>query len=262
MDHTHLYYSPYRVHSRSTWLEFIQWCKRIYRKMPRYSYTAAPEYWRSPLFLDGEFHYKKPKFNSRLVFFGGGNGTQRYYDEDDQEWYNRDSHNLTMDPLEIHRVKPLSLTIDICEIVNTGRRPYGMMVEACLILYRYFFPEVVLCFSGQEGDWDQAIGLISENFDISFDTRLNCIPFPTFEALQNYQETLWIEDCLIMIFEKILQNSKLNPMEHDFIRVYANLSFRDFLERIINQDDFITEDISHLDKNNAINIENGFFIIR
>ena len=179
MGYTHYYYRPVKVdHDMETWKRFIEDCKTLYKNMPEHSHSSGDYAGNEPLFLSGCFKYEKPKFTMSRVLFNGSNGLKRIkkYSNCDKgckhiEWEDARSHDESLNDLghetfvlerkawkqADHRPSENTL-FSFCK---TARKPYDLMVQACLILYKHYFPYVHIHSDGDMDDWTEAFKFVA-----------------------------------------------------------------------------------------------------
>jgi hypothetical protein len=171
MGYTHYYYRPVKVdHDVETWKRFIDNCKTLYKNMPEHSHSSGDYSSDEPLFLSGCFKYEKPQFTASHVVFNGSNGLKRIkrYSHCDKgckhiEWLDAKSEDESLNdlghetfvierkarPQEGHR-KDEDTLFSFCK---TARKPYDLMVQACLILYKHS--------DGEMDDWTEAFKFVA-----------------------------------------------------------------------------------------------------
>jgi hypothetical protein len=159
-------------HDEKTWDIFIKNCKELYKNMPEYSMSSGGYHVDDPLHLGGCFSYQKPQFTKRHVYFNGSSvpPTERVkkVDEDGQtEWTDPDNKDMRHETFVLTRKagKPNTWSQDdptLFSFCKTARKPYDLMVQACLILYKYYFPEVEIGSDGENEDWAQAFAFVAE----------------------------------------------------------------------------------------------------
>jgi hypothetical protein len=169
MGYTHYTSRPIgKDHEQETWDKFIADCKLLYKKMPEHSSSAGAYYSYKPLILNGCFRYKNPVFNKDRVHFNGASSTKRINEPDSKrrvEWKDVDiqegNEDLGHETFCLRRTagkveKWQGNSNHLFSCCKTARKPYDLMVTACLILYKYYFPYVEVHSDGDEEDWQQA----------------------------------------------------------------------------------------------------------
>lgn len=174
MGFSHYYRRPLKKdHDQETWNKFIADCKTLYKNMPEHS-TCAGNEGIEPLILNGCWYYKNPQFNKSTVHFNGaGSKTRIKKQSTDGKWRWEDTNvaeaneNLDHETFVLNR-KARKLEKyekddeDIFDCCKTARKPYDLMVCACLILYKYYFPYVQISSDGNEEDWKPAWEFIAK----------------------------------------------------------------------------------------------------
>jgi hypothetical protein len=146
--------------------------------MPEHSHSSGDYSSNEPLFLSGCSRYEKPQFTASHVVFNGTNGLKRlkrysYYDKGCRhiEWLDAKSEDESLNDLsheifiltrkawqqEGHR-KDEDTLFSFCK---TARKPYDLMVQACLILYKHYFPYVSICSDGDMDEWAEAFKFVA-----------------------------------------------------------------------------------------------------
>jgi hypothetical protein len=169
MGFTHYNRRPLgKDHDQETWDKFIGNCKLLYKNMPEHSKSARAYYEGKPLILNGCFRYKNPVFNKDRVHFNGGSSKKRIKEQDGKgraEWKDVDikegSEDLGHETFCLQRKAPKKEKWQrddkyFFSCCKTARKPYDLMVTACLILYKYYFPYVQVSSDGNESEWQQA----------------------------------------------------------------------------------------------------------
>jgi hypothetical protein len=145
-------------HSPEQWKKFVAACKKLHKNMPEHSLSSGGEYENDPLVLNGCWKYEKPQLTQEHILFNGGNTYPRKKLND--EWIDTGGpQSLGHETFYITR-NFLSDTFNFCK---TARKPYDLMVQACLILYKYYFPEVKISSDGDKEDWAEAFKFVLLN---------------------------------------------------------------------------------------------------
>jgi len=165
-------------HDAETWKQFVADCKKLYKNMPEHSHSSGDYSSDEPLFLSGCFKYEKPKFTMSRVLFNGSNGLKRIkrYNSCDKgckhiEWLDAKSSNDSLNDLghetfgltrkvpKQHDYRKEEVTY--FQFCKTARKPYDLMVQACLILYKHYFPYVSISSDGDMDDWTEAFTFVA-----------------------------------------------------------------------------------------------------
>jgi len=175
MGYTHYLYRPVKKdHDVEAWNKFVADCKYLYTHMPEHSESAGSSYADAPLMLNGCGGFNKPQFTSTRIYFNGTGSTKKRrkvsatnnkgkpytYWVDDLIGVPQELQDLGHETLTLYRkawtqqYEKSSPTLFSC--CKTARKPYDLMVTACLILYKYYFPYVQIGSDGNGEDWQQA----------------------------------------------------------------------------------------------------------
>ena len=150
MGYTH-YFDHSKV-SQITWDEIVSDCKKLYENMPEHSMSSGGFYAEDLLILDGCFYGRDndingPIFSSKEIWF---NGTDSDYDVNSD-----DSPNLS------HETFVLRRDGESRSFCKTARKPYDLMVQACLLVYCCHSPDTIkLSSDGDKDDWEEAIKFV------------------------------------------------------------------------------------------------------
>ena len=178
MGYTHYWDSPVGERDQEKWDEFIKDCKELYNNMPEHSLSSGGYHAEDPLKLNGCGHYKVATFNKNCVWFNGSDGGGRV--KGTHGWQDENEHGLDHETFSIMRVAadrrgdPDAKTVfGFCK---TARKPYDLMVQAVLILYKHHFPDVQVSSDGQVDDWDEAFkfvaGVLPNGKEIGLELRM------------------------------------------------------------------------------------------
>jgi len=151
-------------HDQETWNMFIADCKKLYKNMPEHSLSAGGSFGDMPLLLNGCFKYKNAVFNKDMVYFNGSGTTERVRSGD--HWVDAlcdtpEHNNLGHETFSIYRK---NYGENACSFCKTARKPYDLMVTACLLLYKYYFNSASITTDGTEDDWSEAYKFIASVF--------------------------------------------------------------------------------------------------
>ena len=155
MGFIHYYQRPAKDHAQVAWNAFYKACKELHKNMPEHSHSSGDNSGEDILFLTGCNAYKHPQFNKEIVLFNGGVPGERT--KTSKVYQHTDPAREAEDNALAHET--YSLTREYKEnfaFCKTARKPYDLMVQACLILYKYFFPYVTISSDGDEEDWYEA----------------------------------------------------------------------------------------------------------
>lgn len=149
-------------HDQETWNKLVADCKLLYKNMPDHSLSAGGFYKDMPLLLNGCFTYKNAAFNKDIIRFNGSGTIKR--EKSGKHWRdvlcNTPEHNnLGHETFSLTRKY-----INESTFCKTARKPYDLMVTACLLLYKYYFNSVTIKTDGTEDDWSEAYKFIASVF--------------------------------------------------------------------------------------------------
>jgi len=193
MGYTHYWEVPEGEHDQTKWDEFVADCKKLYKNMPEHSTSAGNYHEKDPLALNGCYNYKNPAFNKARVCFNGSDGSKREQKEREKNgkkykyWEDKTSHGLDHETFVLNRkVKQpdyqknmgKSASFGFCK---TARKPYDLMVTACLVLYKHHFPEVQISSDGNFEDWSAAFMFIAQALpngkEVGLETLITVDPY-------------------------------------------------------------------------------------
>jgi len=179
MGYTHYITRKQINHDQTTWDKLIVDCKTLYKNMPEYSHSSGDYSGNDPLFLSGCYEHDKPQFTKSQVVFNGSNGLKRIKrigpndkGQKSIEWLDAKSDNDNLNNLG-HETFVLCRKTwiqpdyrndkqTLFSFCKTARKPYDLMVQACLILYKFYFKDDVSIFSdGDDEDWSEAFKFIA-----------------------------------------------------------------------------------------------------
>lgn len=138
MGYTH--YMRFKPVTQKVWNKILKDCQTLYKNMPAHSESAGGYYKDKPLALsdwdgttDGE-----PEFNKDEICFNGVGG-------------------MGHESFRLGRAEPRN---DFCK---TARKPYDLMVCACLIVRYFHSPDTIEIGSdGDEEDWAPALKFVHD----------------------------------------------------------------------------------------------------
>jgi len=173
MGYTHYWYrsAKEQKHNKAKWTKFVKDCKIIADKLPIDIELACAEPEENRLlYINGCFHHRDAQFNNEHVHFNGGGKPSeerrrkkqdgRFYWEDDAFSHETFSIEREVEPKKEMGIDNKNTTFGFCK---TARKPYDVMVTACLILYKYHFEKLVQISSdGDPEEWDTGWRLIAE----------------------------------------------------------------------------------------------------
>jgi len=133
MGYTH--YFQHKKTPKATWNEIVADCKKLSENLP------------SDVLIDGCSAYPEPQFNGKEILF---NGTD--------EGFTFKQHEADEYPENSHETFILNQAGSGGYVFcKTDRKPYDLMVCACLLVYKYYSPKTMdLSSDGKEPDWKDA----------------------------------------------------------------------------------------------------------
>lgn len=181
MGYTH-YWSrpPAKEHDLETWEKFVADCKFLYKNMPKNATCYDPQgcLRNDPLLLNGCSAFKNPQFTNARVYFNGTgtrkrikkeafhNGKKMICWDDDETNIPEENRNLGHETCvltrKIHKDSYKDDSGAVFGFCKTARKPYDLMVTACLILYKQYFPYVEVSSDGDNEDWKPAFLFIAD----------------------------------------------------------------------------------------------------
>lgn len=150
MGYTH-YWSSNSELDQKIWDRFIEDCNKLYKSMPSTTSIAGGYYKDSPLLLNGCTKYKHATFNKNVVHFNGTAVKERQLATNG---YWKDIDDLGHETFRLERTN--------CNgFCKTARKPYDLMVTACLLLLAYHFGDQVdINSDGYEEEWREAFKFV------------------------------------------------------------------------------------------------------
>lgn len=164
------YYTIKKEIEQEVWNEFLKSVKKLYKNMPEHSHSSGDYFSDMPLALNGCWKYEKPQFTEEQIYFNGSNGLKRLQRHNgfdskgkkkDVEWLDAKHSNNEWNDLG-HETFVLSRK-GCEEFCKTARKPYDIMVQAVLIIAKYYFESNISIGSdGDMEDWREAIKFVCE----------------------------------------------------------------------------------------------------
>ena len=116
--------------------------------------------------------YNKAQFTKNHIHFTGGDKCKRkkiVFKDGTYEWKDTTKNDLGHETFVLNRtvkqhdwVEERSEDALVFNCCKTARKPYDLMVQACLILFKYYFPIVEVSSDGDFDDWREAIKFVGE----------------------------------------------------------------------------------------------------
>ena len=139
MGYTH--YFPHTKVSDKTWNMMLNDINVIMNHIPIHSHSSGDYYPDVPLKIVngiGEVG-TKPIVNVEMIFF---NGEEPDYDHETFELLKEGSNGFTF--------------------CKTARKPYDLIVQTCLLIYKYHSPDTIkLGSDGNKNDWIEAVKFVN-----------------------------------------------------------------------------------------------------
>jgi len=146
--------------------------------MPEHSLSAGGCYPDAPLFLNGCGKYKYPRFDKECIWFNGGSHRPSFrkkiegYWEDTSQWRDSDGNLNSLDHETFAVSRTLKKKGDYWEtgggFCKTARKPYDLMVKACLLVLLIHLGDrgVEISSDGDydEDNWGPATRFVIETF--------------------------------------------------------------------------------------------------
>jgi len=164
MGYTH--YFKHQAVETLVWEKITTDVQKILNNLPAYSASSGGHYTNEPLKLSSDQSRTTPIISKTIIWFNGVG----ILGHEDFMLFKKGSK----------------------ELCKTARKPYDLIVQACLLIYKYHSPNtMVLTSDGNSSDWKEAELLISRilGLNITYATRdlyKNKNKFPT---LKKYQST-------------------------------------------------------------------------
>ena len=132
MGYTH-YFSHKKI-TKKKWEEITTDCIKLWENLPKH------------VLIDGQNAYPTAKFSGDIIFF---NGTDKGFTQKD--------HELGKFPENGHETFVLKRegSDDFCK---TARKPYDLMVCACLLVLAHYCPKMHLGSDAMDGNWKPTDG--------------------------------------------------------------------------------------------------------
>ena len=159
MGYTHYWYRKDKEHSAEEWKAFVDDCKVIAKNLPDKNAQG------DPLYISGCFKYQKPQFTKANVHFNGDHAPAKDRVQNAiGDWPDSElSHETFVIPrvFKGNESTTESRSYGFFGCCKTARKPYDVMVTACLILYKYHFgKDVEISSDGDPSEWADGWKLI------------------------------------------------------------------------------------------------------
>jgi len=167
MGYTHYWRRPEgTAHDTIAWNAFVNDCKVLYKHMPEHSHSSGDFFGNDPLYLSGCFKYQRPVFNEKMIFFNGsGVPPQKRTKNEHMEWVGVHDEKFCHETFHLQKtareLEPWERKDVLFSYCKTARKPYDLMVQAVLILYKYYFPYVEISSDGELNDWSEAFKFVA-----------------------------------------------------------------------------------------------------
>jgi hypothetical protein len=167
MGYTHYWYRPAGSLDQGTWDKLVNDMRFLHKHMPPTTETAGGYCKDDPLVLTGCYRFKAPQFNKDMIWFNGGGKCLRHKTIDERgesSWEDTVKNDLGHETFAVHRTaheRNHGKGEPVFACCKTARKPYDLMVCACLILLKHHFgKQVEVCSDGDEDDWAEAFKFI------------------------------------------------------------------------------------------------------
>lgn len=151
-----MHYFEHKKVNRKVWGRIVRDCKELYRNMPHYCNGER-------LLIDGCFKFETPQFNGNRIHFNGTNLRFKWQNHKDKKVPELAGETFILRRISIPEYdgeKRNPNTGCYSTFCDTSRKPYDLMVTACLLVYKYHSPETMaLSSDGNVHEWNDA-----ENF--------------------------------------------------------------------------------------------------
>jgi len=173
MGYTHYWQVPGKEYDQKTWDTFIKDCKTLYKRMPAVDLSNYGVGDVQPLLLNGCYAHKNAVFSKSKICFNGTYTTKRRQITENKNKYwedilGKDDPALGHETfIVLRKVGSVDQVIEDGDprhfsFCKTARKPYDLMVTACLILYKHYFPEVRISSDGDIDEWKESFKFIAE----------------------------------------------------------------------------------------------------
>jgi hypothetical protein len=157
MGYTH-YFKTTDI-EETTWKLIIKDCKKLYKYMPRHSKSSGGYHSEDPLYINGCSQFKAPQFNKEHIYFNGADNDNRLrkgVKTPKGEYGYTDSRDLAYETFAVY---PNMETGEFCK---TERKPYDLMVQACLIVIDHHTDNTAITSDGTNADWKEARNFVKD----------------------------------------------------------------------------------------------------
>ena len=125
-------------------------CRKLKKNLPEHSLSSGEYYKDSPLAINGCSNYKTAQFTKEHIWFNG---------------YNPNDENDDLGHETFVMSREGSNGFAFCK---TTRKPYDLMVQACLLIYKYYSPKTIdLGSDGDAEDWKVAVDFVNDTLGMS-----------------------------------------------------------------------------------------------
>ena len=151
MGYTH-YFKTTNI-EESIWGLIIADCKKLCKYMPRYSKSSGGYHSEYPLYINGCRRFTAPQFTKEHIYFNGADNDNRFkkgVETPKGEYGCTSLHDLS------HETFSVSPNMESGNYCKTARKPYDLMVQACLIVIDYHTDNTAITSDGTNADWEEA----------------------------------------------------------------------------------------------------------
>jgi len=149
MGYTHYFRS--KKTSPEKWNQIVEDCKKLVANMPSYN-TNAETYYADNLLLIDDQQGGEPILNEKEILFNGTDANFNY-DENNYPAMSHETFHLEQNPQPFY---PSQKDVNgyIFKFCKTARKPYDLIVQACLLVYKHYSPDTIsLGSDGDDEEW-------------------------------------------------------------------------------------------------------------
>jgi hypothetical protein len=167
MGYTHYYTRFECTHNKQLWSKFIEQVNILYNHLPDHSNSSGGHYTDHPLIVTGDDGtYCPPIADNTQIRFNGAFSTGDDFQKND---LGHETFHIARSVTKGEDYgKWGKKTAEHFECCKTARKPYDLLVQGVLILYRYYF-HVKVSTDGDEPDWLSAQQWVTDTCGITLD---------------------------------------------------------------------------------------------
>ena len=161
MGYTHYYYRTEVEHDEDTFAKFVADVKKAYKHLPATTDSSGGYYKDSPLKIAGGNGTGKPTFNDDEICFNGSKKSDLWH----ETLYIPRVFKFEVGDYGKYQRERFGRDKVIFSFCKTARKPYDLLVQVVLILYKQHFGDLVLVASdGNAGEWETALKFVRDVF--------------------------------------------------------------------------------------------------